>query len=410
MRCGLLGRSLQHSYSPQIHEFLGSYSYQLFEQDPESLSAFLQKADFDGINVTIPYKKDVVPFCSDLSPIAKELGSVNTIVRTKEGKLIGHNSDYFGFLSMVRRTGIDLSGKKVLVLGTGGASVTVCAVLKTLHAHTVQISRNGPDHYGNLHLHHDASLIVNTTPVGMYPNNGTSPLVLSQFKKLEGVLDLIYNPSATKLLLDAQALGVKTENGLWMLVAQAKESAQWFTGTDIPDTVIEEIYNKLSVQMQNIVLIGMPGSGKSTLGRLLSEATGRPFIDTDTEIEKQIQMTIPEFFANKGEAAFREVESAVLKNIGKESGLIISTGGGCVTRPENYPYLHQNSRIVWVKRDLAKLPSEGRPISMQTKAEELYKIRRPMYEHFSDFTVDNNTTPEQAVQEILALIQKEQKP
>lgn len=408
MRCGLLGRSLKHSYSPQIHEILGSYSYDLFEQEPESLSDFFKHCDFKGINVTIPYKKDVVPYCDELSPIAKELGSVNTIVRAPDGRLIGHNSDYFGFLSMVRRTGISISGKKVLVLGSGGASVTVCAVLNSLNAHVVQISRKGPNHYGNLHLHSDATLIVNTTPVGMYPENGSSPIDLSQFKNLEGVVDLIYNPSATKLLMDAQALGLKTENGLWMLVAQAKESAQWFTGADIDDTVIKQIYNKLSTQMKNIVLIGMPGSGKTTLGHLLSEATGRPLIDTDTEIENQINMPIPEFFPLYGEAAFREVETKVLQTTGKQSGMIISTGGGCVTRPENYPSLHQNSLIVWVQRDLSVLPTEGRPISMRTKAEELYRVRRPMYEAFADFTVDNNATPDRAVQTILAFLQKEQ--
>lgn len=404
MRCGLLGRSLQHSYSPIIHNELGKYSYELFELEPESLADFFEQHKFDGINVTIPYKKDVVPYCSELSPVAQKLGAVNTIVRKTDGRLIGHNSDYFGFLSMVQHTGINVSGKKVLVLGTGGASVTVCAVLNTLQAHTVQISRKGVNHYGNLHLHDDAALIVNTTPVGMYPENGNSPIDLTQFKKLEGVLDLIYNPAATKLLMDAQAMGLKTENGLWMLVAQAKESAQWFTNTIISDAIIEDIYNKLSVQMRNIVLIGMPGSGKSTLGSLLSQATGRPFVDTDEEIEKRIQMSIPEYFSSNGEAAFRKVESAVIQDIGKQSGLIIATGGGCVTKAENYPPLHQNGVIFWINRDLEKLPTEGRPISLQTKAEELYRTRCPLYKAFADFPVENNETPEQALRNILALL------
>lgn len=404
MQCGLLGRTLQHSYSPQIHKYLGNYSYRLFEQEPESLSAFFENADFDGINVTIPYKKTVIAYCTQLSPIAETLGCVNTIVRSSDGTLIGHNTDYFGFMSMVKRTGIQLAGKKALVLGTGGASVTVCAVLKELQANTVQISRSGPNNYGNLYLHEDAALIVNTTPVGMYPENGISPVNLSQFKKLEGVLDLIYNPAITKLLMDAQRLGLKTENGLWMLVSQAKESAQWFTGNIIPDEIIEDIYLKLSEQMQNIVLIGMPGCGKSTLGQLLAKETGRHFVDTDTEIEKKIQMSIPEFFAAQGEAQFRKVESEVLKEVGKQSGLVIATGGGCVTRPENYSTLHQNSRIVWVKRALNDLPIDGRPISQQTKATELYSIRRPMYEAFSDLCIDNNTTPQQAVRDILATL------
>lgn len=404
MQCGLLGRTLQHSYSPQIHEYLGDYSYLLFEREPEDLSAFFEKGAFNGINVTIPYKKAVVPYCTRLSPIAEALGSVNTIVRSKDGSLIGHNTDYFGFMSMVKRTGIEISGKKVLVLGTGGASVTVCAVLKELRANTVQISRTGPNNYENLYLHEDAALIVNATPVGMYPENGNAPVELSQFKQLEGVLDLIYNPAATKLIMDAQRLGLKTENGLWMLVAQAKESAEWFTGKKIPDEVIETIYLRLSVQMQNIVLIGMPGSGKSTLGRLLAEKTGRCFADTDAEIEKRINMSIPEYFAARGEAAFRKVEGEVLRDIGKRSGLVIATGGGCVIKPENYPFLHQNSKIIWVKRALNELPIDGRPISQQTRAEELYNIRRPMYEAFSDMCIDNNTTPEQAVRDILAVL------
>lgn len=407
MRCGLLGRSLKHSYSPQIHELLGSYSYELFEQEPDTLADFFQNNDFNGINVTIPYKKNVVAYCDELSPVAKTLGSVNTIVRTADGKLIGHNSDYFGFLSMVQRTGLNISGKKVLVLGSGGASVTVCAVLNALQAKVVQISRSGENNYENLHLHEDAAMIVNSTPVGMYPENGQTPIDLSIFKNLEGVLDLIYNPAHTKLLMDAQDLGLKTENGLWMLVAQAKESAQWFTGKEIPDEVIERIYNKLSVQVQNIVLIGMPGCGKTTLGKLLADKTGKKLIDTDAEIVKQIGMSIPEYFSANGEAAFREVESAVLCSVSKRSGAIISTGGGCVTRAENYRHLHQNSRIVWIKRDLTKLPTNGRPISQHTSAEELYKKRKPMYETFADYCIDNNTAPEQAAEAILALIGKE---
>ena len=409
MRCGLLGRSLKHSYSPQIHEYLGNYSYELFEQEPNSLSEFFQNNHFSGINVTIPYKKDVVQFCDELSPVAEKLGSVNTIIKRDDGKLIGHNSDYFGFLSMVQRTGLDLAGKKAIVLGSGGASVTVCAVLEALKAHTIQISRSGENNYSNLYLHADAALIVNATPVGMYPENGQSPLDLSQFKKLEGVLDLIYNPANTKLLMDAQAMGLKTENGLWMLVAQAKESAQWFTGKEIPDELIEQIYNKLSIQMQNIVLIGMPGCGKSTLGQLLAKTTGKEFIDTDAEIVKQIEMSIPEYFTSNGEEAFRAVETSVLENVSKRSGAIISTGGGCVTQPKNYPYLHQNSRIIWIKRELSKLPVSGRPISQQTTAEELYRKRRPMYKAFADHIIENNTTPEQAVETILSLIGEEQK-
>ena len=228
MRCGLLGKKLGHSYSPQIHKYLGNYSYDLFEKSPEELERFLSEGDFTGINVTIPYKKDVLPYCHELSDRAKKLGAVNTLVRRKDGTLIGHNTDYFGFQSMVKRSGLDVYSKKVLVLGSGGASATVVAVLREMKADVIVISRSGENNYANIANHRDASIIVNTTPVGMYPYVGISPVDLGVFPNLEGVLDIIYNPAKTQLLLDAEARGLIVENGLWMLVAQAKESAEWF--------------------------------------------------------------------------------------------------------------------------------------------------------------------------------------
>lgn len=404
MKSGLLGRKLGHSYSPQIHRCFGDYAYNLFEKEPEQIGDFLKHGDFDGINVTIPYKKDVIPFCAELSDTARKMGAVNTIVR-RGNILVGHNTDYFGFSSMVYRSGLTVEEKKVLVLGSGGASLTAQKVLAGMGARVVVISRSGSNHYGNLHLHTDASIIVNCTPVGMYPHNGVSPIDLTLFPKLEGILDMIYNPARTKLLLDAEARGLIVENGLWMLVAQAKESAEWFLGHPLPDSIISKTHQELTRKMQNIVLIGMPGSGKSTVGKLLSERLGRDFVDADEEICKKAGCTIPEIFRNGGEALFRTTETEVLRELGKQSGKIIATGGGCVTRGENYAPLHQNGTIVWLKRDLSALPSDGRPLSQVTKMEDMYRIREPLYSRFADFVVMNDGTTEQTVQAILQTFQ-----
>ena len=401
MKCGLLGKKLSHSYSPQIHSYLGDYSYILEEVQPDKLREFFANNDYTGMNVTIPYKKDVIAFCDELTDCAKKTGAVNTIVQRKDGTRIGHNTDYFGFSSMVGRMQIHLAGKKALVLGRGGASVTAVAVLEELGASVTVISRSGENNYDNLHLHADAALIVNATPVGMYPNAGISPVDLDLFPHLEGVLDIVYNPSRTQLLLDAEARNVPCQNGLWMLVAQAKESAEWFLGTKIGDDIIGAIYEKLRKQMENIVLIGMPGCGKSTIGRLLAEKLGRVFVDADEEIVQRAGMPIPEIFATRGEAGFRQLETEVLSILGQKSGQVIATGGGCVTRAENYPLLHQNGTIYWIKRDLAKLPTDGRPLSQATALEQMYSVRQPMYHRFCDCIVSNDGAPEDAVFEIL---------
>lgn len=406
MICGLLGRKLGHSYSPQIHASLGDYPYLLFEKEPEELAQFLQGQDFDCLNVTIPYKKDVIPYCAELSDTARRMGAVNTIVRRPDGTLIGHNTDYFGFSSMVARSGLSVSGKKCLVLGSGGASATAVAVLKDLGAQVVVISRSGENNYDNLHLHADAAVIVNATPVGMFPHNGVSPIDLSLFPKLEGALDLIYNPARTRFLMDAQARGLVTQNGLWMLVAQAKESAEWFTGQAISDEAIARIYRKLKLQMENIVLVGMPGCGKSTISQLLGKALGKPVIDADAEITREAGKPIPEIFAEGGEAAFRAIETQVLALLGMQSGKVIATGGGCVTREENYPLLHQNGTIVWLQRDLDRLPTDGRPLSQSGKLAEMFRIREPMYRRFADLQADNGGTPEETVQRILDELEK----
>ena len=400
MKCGLLGRKLGHSYSPQIHACLGDYSYALFEREPEDVEAFLLQGDFTAINVTIPYKKAVMPYCK-LTETAKYMGSVNTIIRQKDGTLLGHNTDYFGFTSMVQRSGLDPGGKKCLVLGSGGASVTAVAVLKEMGADVVVISRSGENNYQNLHLHQDAAIICNTTPVGMYPNTGVSPVDLRLFPRLEGVLDMIYNPTRTQLLLDADDLGLTSSNGLWMLVAQAKEAAEWFLGKKLPDSMIEEVYIKMRLQMENLILVGMPGCGKSTIGKQIADTLEKTFVDADAELENIYGCLIPEIFAQEGESGFREKETAVLEQLGKRSGMVIATGGGCVTRKQNYPSLHQNGRIFWLKRDLRQLPTDGRPLSQANSLDAMYQIRKPMYEYFCDVQVDNNRTAEETVKEIL---------
>ena len=402
MKCGLLGRKLGHSYSPQIHAYLGDYSYELFEKEPNEIGDFLKNGDFTAINVTIPYKKDVIPFCDELSPRAIAMGAVNTIVRRPDGSLIGHNTDHFGFSSMVERCGLKPAGKKVLVLGSGGASNTAVRVMKEMGANVVIISRRGENNYSNLYLHTDASIIVNATPVGMYPNPGVSPLDLSLFPKLEGVLDMIYNPSRTKLLLDAAQRSLVAENGLWMLVAQAKEAAEWFTGVSVSDDVIARIHNTLRVQMENIILIGMPGCGKSTVAALLAAKLGRKSVDADETIVQLAGKSIPEIFAQDGEAEFRRIETQALSQLGMQSGLVIATGGGCVTQERNYPLLHQNGTIFWLKRELDLLPTEGRPLSQANKLTDMYKIRKPMYERFADFCIDNNGNAVDTVAQILA--------
>ena len=403
MKCGLLGAKLGHSYSPQIHNHLGNYSYVLLEKSPEEVADFIKNSGFSGLNVTIPYKSTVIPCCDALSPIAERLGAVNTIVRRADGRTIGHNTDYFGFDTMFQRSGLQVDGKKVLVLGTGGTSKTATAVLQDHGAQVVIISRSGENNYSNIHLHANASVIVNTTPVGMYPNTGLSPVCLDRFPQLEGVLDVIYNPARTQLLLDAEKRGLVSMNGLLMLVAQAKESAEWFTGNAIANEKIDDIHALLQRQMENIILVGMPGSGKSTVGRVVAERLGKTFIDADTQIAEKAGCTIPEIFANRGEAAFRAIETEVLAEIGKLSGKVIATGGGCVTKSENFPLLHQNGRIFWLQRDVAALPTDGRPLSQATALEEMYRIRQPLYHRFADHCVDNNNTPADAVETILKL-------
>lgn len=405
LKCGLLGEKLGHSYSPQIHSMLADYEYKLFEKSPEELEDFLKSGEFDGLNVTIPYKKSVMPYCAELSPTAAQIGSVNTIVRRSDGSLYGDNTDAFGFENLIVHNGIEVKGKKALVLGTGGASVTAQAVLKNLGAsEVVVISRKGEDNYENIAKHADAEIIANTTPVGMYPNNGKAAVDLTQFPKLSGVLDVVYNPARTALLLQAEKLGIPCAGGLYMLVSQAKRSCELFTGKSIPDSEIDRIERVLSHQMQNIVVIGMPGSGKTAVSTMLAERLGRKIFDTDTIVSEKAGMTIPEIFAAQGEAGFRKLETEATAEVGKLSGNIISTGGGVVTVADNYELLHQNGVIVWIERDTNKLARDGRPISLSSDLNELYAARLPLYERFADIKADNNGDINDTVNAIMEMI------
>lgn len=393
LHCGLLGRHLRHSFSPEIHAMLRPYEYALFEKEPEEVASFLRSGQWDGLNVTIPYKKEAYAAVDVLGKDAARAKSVNTIVRLPDGRLFGDSTDVYGFKLMVKHAGIDVSGKKVLVLGTGGASCAVIAALQDLNAgEIIAVSRNpgkaGGDFavcgYEELAKHRDAGVIVNATPVGMYPDNGASPVDLSQFTSLTGVLDLIYNPCRTALLMQAEERHIPCDNGLYMLVAQAKKSAEIFTKGTLDDDLIGRIHGELREKLQNIALIGMPGAGKTTLAREISEKTGRTFYDTDEEITKRFGITPAELIRTRGEDAFREIETEVLADISRQSHAVIATGGGVVTRRENYPLLHQNSRIIWLKRDISELSTEDRPLSQAGALEELYEARRPLYEAFAD--------------------------
>ncbi len=394
---GLLGERLGHSFSPEIHRQLGGYDYRLFEKRPEQLDSFLRSHEFDGLNVTIPYKKAVIPYCQELTDQARRIGSVNTILRRPDGTLLGHNTDYEGFRYMLEKAGARIKGRKALVLGSGGASLTVRAALADLGVgEMVTISRSGPDNYENLERHKDAQIIVNATPVGMYPNNEGCPVDLEQFPQCEEVFDLIYNPARTRLLLAAQQRGLVWANGLGMLVAQARGSAEMFLNTKIPDERVDEVVRAMEGKAKNLILIGMPGCGKSTVGQALARRLGRPLVDLDEEIVREAGTSIPEIFACQGEEVFRNIEHRLLLKAAQQSGAVIATGGGIVTRKENMDPMRQNSVVIFLRRELDLLPREGRPLSQRDGLEKLYRQRLPLYKKVADIAVDNVVVEETA--------------
>jgi len=388
LQCGLLGKKLGHSYSPYIHKMLGDYEYRLYERNEHEIEDLLKSTFWTGLNVTMPYKKTVIPFLTSVSGNVKKTCSVNTIIRKANGELFGDNTDVYGFLELIRRSNISVEHKKTLVLGSGGASAAVFAALEELGAEPIVISRSGENNYYNIDRHSDAKIIVNTTPLGMYPATGDSPLDLRRFPECSGVIDIIYNPCRTALLLQAEKLGIPYENGMYMLAAQAKRSSELFTGCNIPDTETDRIFQNLYSSMQNIVLVGMPGSGKSTVAMKIGVITGRPVLDSDIEVKRRTGKSPSQIILDQGEQAFRDIECDILSDFGKRSGTVISTGGGSVLREENYASLHQNGIIVWIRRDISSLPCEDRPLSKKRSLNAMYMEREPYYRQFSDIIVD----------------------
>ena len=420
---GLLGRKLGHSWSVPIHQALGCEDYRLIELEPDRLGDFLCREDIGGLNVTIPYKREVMAFCDVIDEGAEAIGSVNTLVR-RSGKLYGYNTDIDGFLYMLRRAKISLTGSKTLILGSGGASLTAQAAAKREGAReVVVVSRAGPDNYENLDRHAGAEVLINTTPVGMWPDLEGRPVDLERFPRADAVVDIIYNPARTDLILQAEAIdkrdrllageGLRPEErefhgghpirctgGLPMLVHQAKRAEELFFGRPIPDYQTELILARLWQDRTNIVLVGMPGCGKTTVGRELAKLTGKPLVDLDEEIVRRAGKPIPEIFAQEGEKAFRDLESRVLAETCAKDGQVIATGGGAVLRPENQTAMRRTGRVYWLRRDLNVLPKEGRPLSQKGSLEEMYRIRKPLYEAAADFRVDNDQTAAEAAQQI----------
>ncbi len=403
-RYGLIGEKLSHSYSKTIHELLGKYEYQLMPLAPSELDEFMRRADFCGINVTIPYKKAVIPYCSELSETAKRIGSVNTIVRRADGTLFGDNTDCFGFCFLAKSAKVDFANKKALVFGSGGTSLTVCAAVRDAGGEPVVISRSNGG-YETLSRHSDAEIAVNTTPLGMFPNAGNAAADLSVLPQLHDVLDVVYNPLRTKLVYDAQKRGINAAGGLSMLAAQAVRSAELFCAEGFSERTITDILQKLRPTLENIVLVGMPGCGKSTVARALAERLGRGFADTDEWIEQKAGMSCESFIERNGEDAFRALESEAARKLGAANGLVIATGGGILTRKENAYFLAQNARTVFLRRDISLLERSGRPLSRGEGAlEKLYAQRLPLFLDFCDVIIDNNVSVSETVQAVAEVL------
>lgn len=400
---GLLGRKLGHSLSPEIHSLFGSYPYKLFCREENELDDFFNDKSITAFNVTIPYKVEAFNRCDEVSEIAKKIGSVNTVVRRADGTLYGDNTDYFGFMKTAEKIGADFNGKKVLVLGSGGASLTVQAVARDGGAkEIVAVSRKGENNYNNIANHFDADIIVNATPVGMFPNNGKKLIELADFPRAQCVLDLIYNPLKTSLLLEAEKLGIKRSNGLYMLVAQGLCSSEIFTGKKLDEKLIDIAYKKITEQSRNIVLIGMPGCGKTTVGKIIAKKVSKSFIDTDRKIVEKTEKNISEILEENGEIFFREIEAEAVAESTKNLGCVIATGGGAIIKKENRLAMKQNGIIVYIMRDLSKLKRTGRPLSSDTdKLKKLYSERKEIYEELADITVMAADTVEETAERVM---------
>ena len=403
MKYGLLGKKLGHSYSKTIHEAFAPYEYELLELTEEELDSFMRARSFCAVNVTIPYKETVMKYLDFIDEAAKQIGAVNTVVN-KDGVLYGYNTDFYGLRSLLLKNGFELSGKKVLILGSGGTSKTAEAVCRSLGGEAHVVSRSGKVNYENvLSLCGDSSYIINTTPCGMYPKNEGQALSLEGFKSLEGVADVIYNPLRTKLLLEAKEKGLRHCGGLYMLVLQAVKASELFLNREFPEKTGEEVYKKLLSQKENIVLTGMPGSGKTTIGKLISKKLSREFVDTDELIVKKAGMEITEIFSKFGEAHFRALESEVIGEVSKRTGLVVATGGGAVLKKENIAALRQNGRIFFLDRPLSQIiPTADRPLSNDEMAlRKRFEEREPIYKSTCDEAVFVDGVPEHAASAII---------
>ena len=403
MKFGLLGRTLGHSFSPRIHSALGNTNYELFEREPSQLQEFFADPELQGINITIPYKVNALEACDVVDPRAERIGCVNTMVR-KDGKWYGYNTDYDGFVFTLQHAGIDVSGKECIILGDGASSATVHVALEDLGAkNIVHLSRKTAPFYGDAPNYYEtAQIIINCTPIGMYPHNPANLIDITQFSKLEGVVDLIYNPRRTILLLQAEMMEIPHCDGLPFLVAQGVEAANHFQGESFGTKEIEQILRDMRREKENIILIGMPGVGKTTVGKALGEEMGRTCIDVDHELEKEIG-DISTYITEQGEPAFREKEAEVIAKFGTQTGLIISTGGGCVTVPKNFAHLRQNGRIYQLTQPVENLSTSGRVLSSGgiERLRELEATRTPMYESFAQCIVEHNRNAPETVAAIL---------
>ena len=403
---GCIGKKLTHSFSKEIHQKLADYDYELIELTEDGIDEFFTKKDFSAINVTIPYKQTVIPYMDSMSDVAKRIGAVNTIVN-KDGRLYGYNTDYYGMKALAQKTGIEIKDKKVLVLGTGGTSKTARVLAEDMGAAEIlTVSRSKSENYITyeeaVKNHSDARVIINTTPSGMYPDCDGVPIDIACFKKLEGVLDAVYNPLCTNFVMNAKSRGIKAECGLYMLVMQAVVAVEKFLDTEIPETVADSVFASVFASKENIVLTGMPGSGKSTVGKLLN-IDGFNFVDTDEEIEKLCGCTIKELISSKGEKFFRDFETKVIKDVSSKGSQIISTGGGVVLREENVHYLKRNGKLFFINADFERLcPTDNRPLSdTKEKLRKLYDERIDIYKFTADVIVPDMTTPEEEAQFIL---------